>query len=1057
MEAGQPFDDVGTIDNRQVFNGGKSVRATMHTEHSGSQTVVWWAGGLAPQNGARVRVQGTVRDARFGGGTEVHLWQTAVDWQRPPKDLDARLVGFYRDCVEADAAASLHFQPGGTDHFEIVSGPSPCHGPVAVPEDPNTIAWCSQRNRAIGETLIAGWPLIVGNARQGGSGAAPLLVTEVSLHLDRGVWRCERLASYVEFNSYALERLGYSRDEREALAKAVDGDPGVASAPDAGNRAQMILQVLTDGGVDGLRDLDPRALCRSEPREPGVWNAGVVMATFGRAQFVRRLTEDLDELINQPEWMRRGPAAVLLRHAGATDVPLPAPHPTLVPSSIEQDRAVNAAMTSEFTVVTGPPGTGKSQVLVNAVAAVVERGETVLLASKNNKAVDVVVERLRESSPHGIVVRVGNIAFSSAAADDIDDAIGRAPRPVDGASARARWNGVEAGVRNVHQVLHTRVQVEDEIIALDDRLRKLRLAPPEILLQSADEAGIDSEVLLKGKLDDARNTLDAFGKVLGLFRRWSKHKARLDDARVTLRSLGVLIDLDDADVERCLASVGDRPKRSLEPRQALARVEQLVRDLIQVLECRRKRRQAQERLGDLPPKQSLEDRLAALSAERTGAARSLLDARWAAIRSDPAARTSASQAAQAIRSRRQIDPTALRALPVWALTNLSARTNLPLHPGLFDLVVIDEASQCDAASALPLLVRAKRAMIIGDPKQLTHITTLSEERQKLIASSWGLADGQAAAFSYRTESCYGLAAGAEAASPIFLDLHFRSHPAVIGFANRTFYDGKLELCSDRQPPGGMRAIEWEQAQGTSKPGPRGRSRINSREAEAVVNRIAREFVAVRAQRFSIGVVTPYSAQAERIGELLSERIGNEEVAQMTIATAHRFQGDECDVLYFSPVVDRSMRRGQVSFAADRNLINVALTRARRRLVIVGDRDACSRHDTVLRNLCAYVARIDASGFSGPVEMELAEALERRGVRARSGVNVAGHPLALAVADGTVRLDIECDGPVFPGQSAADAARDGAVEAVGWTVMRLSVREVSRDPDGSADRVLHAAT
>lgn len=1057
MQAGQPFDEVGTIANRQVFNGGKSVRATLHTGDAGSQTVVWWAGGLAPQNGARVRVQGKVRDARFGGGTEVHAWQTAVDWQRPPKDPYARLAGFYRDCVEADAASSLQFQPGGSDHLLIVGGPSPFQGPVAVPDDPNAIAWCEQRTGAIGETLIVGWPLIVGHAGRGGSGAAPLLVTEVSLRTDGGVWRCERLGGYVEFNGYALERLGYGRDEREVLAKAVDGDPAVASAPDAGSRAQSILQVLTDGGVDGLSDLDPYALCRSRPTAPGAWNAGVVMATFGSAQFVRKLVDDLDELIHRPDLMRRGPAAVLLRHAAAAGVPLPEPHPTLAPSSVEQDRAVHAALTREFTVVTGPPGTGKSQVLVNVVAAAVERGETVLLASKNNKAVDVVVERLRESSPDGIVVRAGNRDNRDAAADAIDDAMAQPPRAVDEALVHARWNAVATRIRGVHQVLHDRVRIRDEIAALDDRLRKLALAPPDILLQSADEADIEPEVLLEGKLDEARNALDAFGEGLGLFGRWAKHRTRLDDARATLRGLGLLIDLDDADAERCLAAVADRPRRSLEPRQAFAPVERRIRELLQVLECRRKRRKAEERLGDLLPKHAIEDRLATLSAERTAAGKALLDARWAAIRSDAATRTVASQAAAAIRNGWQINPAALRALPVWALTNLSTRTNLPQLPGLFDLVVIDEASQCDAASALPLLLRAKRAMIIGDPKQLTHVTTLSEERETLIASRWGLTDGQAAAFSYRTGSCYALAEGARDASPIFLDLHFRSHPAIIGFANRTFYGGKLELCSDRRPPDGMRAVEWEQAQGASGPGPRGRSRINAPEAQAVVDRIARDFYAVRAQELSIGVVTPYSAQAERIRELLGRRIGNEQASEMTIATAHRFQGDECDVLYFSPVVDGAMRRGQVSFAADRNLINVALTRARRRLVIVGDRDACSRHDTALRNLCAYVAGIEASGFVDPVEMELAAALEQRGVSVRAGGTVAGHPLALAVDDGTVRLDIECDGPAFPGQSSAHASRDEAVEAEGWTVMRWSVRELSRDLGGAADRTRHAVT
>ena len=429
------------------------------------------------------------------------------------------------------------------------------------------------------------------------------------------------------------------------------------------------------------------------------------------------------------------------------------------------------------------------------------------------------------------------------------------------------------------------------------------------------------------------------------------------------------------------------------------------------------------------------------------------DRRWAAIRADPQAQVDAIQAATNLENGRWIEPKALRALPVLAVTNLSARPNLPLQSGLFDLVVIDEASQCDAASALPLLVRAKRAMIIGDPNQLTHITTLSAARENLIASRWGLEDSQAPAFSYRSESCYGLAESAEGASPIFLDLHFRSHPAIIGFANLTFYDGRMKLCGDRKPPDGMRAIEWDNVQGKCEP--RNRSRINRREASAVVDRIAREFDAVREKEFSIGVVTPYSAQAELIRDLLSRSIGSDQAAKMTIATAHRFQGDECDVMYFSPVVDRSMTDGQVRFAADRNLINVALTRARRRMVIVGDIHACQVNDTALRELARYVGRMEEGGFESPLQMEVVEALRQRGIRAKVGVEAAGHRLDISVEGGEFRLDIECDGAAFPRNSEVKSHRDRAVEAAGWTVMRLSARELSRDLDGASERIRRA--
>jgi superfamily I DNA and/or RNA helicase len=73
---------------------------------------------------------------------------------------------------------------------------------------------------------------------------------------------------------------------------------------------------------------------------------------------------------------------------------------------------------------------------------------------------------------------------------------------------------------------------------------------------------------------------------------------------------------------------------------------------------------------------------------------------------------------------KQYFPLIMRAFPLWSVSNLSARSALPLVPGLFDLVIIDEASQCDIPSIVPLLARSKRAVLAGDPMQLKHISTL---------------------------------------------------------------------------------------------------------------------------------------------------------------------------------------------------------------------------------------------------------------------------------------------------------------------------------------------
>src|SRR5262249_6125947 len=86
----------------------------------------------------------------------------------------------------------------------------------------------------------------------------------------------------------------------------------------------------------------------------------------------------------------------------------------------------------------------------------------------------------------------------------------------------------------------------------------------------------------------------------------------------------------------------------------------------------------------------------------------------------------------------QLFPRVTRLLPCWAVTSLSAGGRLPFEPALLDAVVIDEASQCDIASALPLLFRARRAVIMGDPLQLKHVSTVVPQQDRLMLASHGL-------------------------------------------------------------------------------------------------------------------------------------------------------------------------------------------------------------------------------------------------------------------------------------------------------------------------------
>jgi len=290
---------------------------------------------------------------------------------------------------------------------------------------------------------------------------------------------------------------------------------------------------------------------------------------------------------------------------------------------------------------------------------------------------------------------------------------------------------------------------------------------------------------------------------------------------------------------------------------------------------------------------------------------------------------------------------------MWASTSLSVARVLPLAPAVFDLVVIDEASQCDIPSALPLLVRARRALIIGDPNQLIHVSTLAPRVDRRLADRHGVArerwfEGR---FEFSRRSLYDAAASAPDAEPLLLADHYRSHPDIIEFSNRAFYKGDLYVLTDPKDllPSDEAAIRWIHVEGRAERPPGGSAR-NEREAQTACEEALRLIESLPEGK-TLGIVTPFSRQADLIVTTLKRLIPEETIWQarrLTAATAHKFQGDERDVIVFSPVVSDGLPlRSQQWVAGNLNLLNVAVTRARSLLVVVGNSRVCGQGDGAL--------------------------------------------------------------------------------------------------------------
>ncbi len=418
----------------------------------------------------------------------------------------------------------------------------------------------------------------------------------------------------------------------------------------------------------------------------------------------------------------------------------------------------------------------------------------------------------------------------------------------------------------------------------------------------------------------------------------------------------------------------------------------------------------------------------------------------------------------------QLFPKILRVLPAWCVTNLSARHNVPFEPGMFDLVVVDEASQCSIPSALPLLYRAKRAMIIGDPNQLRHITKIGNLQDQKLQEKHELNAASDLSFGYGQESLYDVALrNVGSGSLRSLREHFRSHRDIVGFSNRHWYRGDLEVCTDHQDfqvPDSMEpGIRWDDIKGRTERQSNDNGIINREEAESVSDQVV-DLIKFGGFTGSVGVVTPFRAQANLIRSILNDRLDLDDMrrCELITNTAHRFQGDERDVMFFSPCVGHGMSDGAHWFLANTGyLFNVAITRPRALLVVVGNLEACLASEIphvkefaeFYNNTLEGKDSTDiSSGFVngtniGHWERPFYDALIAEGLKPMHQYVEGQYRLDFAFVTDKMKLNVEVDGEMYHrewdgSRSRVDLMRDHRLMGMGWQIKRFWVYELRDD-------------
>ncbi|MDT0632867.1 C-terminal helicase domain-containing protein [Rubrivirga sp. S365] len=252
--------------------------------------------------------------------------------------------------------------------------------------------------------------------------------------------------------------------------------------------------------------------------------------------------------------------------------------------------------------------------------------------------------------------------------------------------------------------------------------------------------------------------------------------------------------------------------------------------------------------------------------------------------------------------------------------------------------------------------------MIGDPYQLRHITSVGEEAEARFAKRAGVTD-LLPRLSYVRNSTYDAAEAAlsEAGGHrVFLREHYRCHPEIVAFPARAVYKGRDQLLVRTTPeqytariPPPLHGLVWHHVAGQAR---RVRSSwINDAEIDAII-RLLTEWSAaghLANTDLSIGIVTPFRPQADAIRDRVRRLDLWASRPPPTVGAAHAFQGDERDVMLLSSVVALGIWPGSASWVSGEvNLLNVAVTRARAGLHVVGDEGACRETGGALRDLVA---------------------------------------------------------------------------------------------------------
>ena len=885
-------------------------------------------------------------------------------------------------------------------------------------------------------------------------------------------------------------------------SRPIDEAPGLERgeiSPSLDNLVSALTAFMPEKISQPLNiDSVPDTLLR-EPFKTGIYNRAVLMKAK-RTKYQATLLKELSAIEKAPDELLNLTA---LRHVfiqasnEESSDSEPGYHEAVVIDTThlnaEQRRATAAILENNITVITGPPGTGKSQVVSCTSVNARIKNQSVLFASRNHKAIDAVIGRLVDVNGRALMVRTNskddpnlNFTFSHAIRDllneqrdqfaiekmdrlkdDLDKLLEERGRQAAYASKTAAAGAVLGELEEKMSYL-AKDMTESLTLHIDKMSRRFPAKAILKVVQVAHSLHLDSPQ------EGIFPRIVLFFKLLSLLPAYRRSRQKLN-------------------------STPDVPRLSLFPTakglKNLLPDLKLLENAAKYAELREMSRPFEKKLEELPPTSETSEAVNTLSKQivktastavtldldsRRGLQQNVDRVQLNGLKSAiKAMRTGLDEGVMRTETLRILSvqtPNILKAFPCWAVTNLSVGSRIPLVPGIFDLAIVDEASQSDIPSAIPILFRARRAAVVGDPYQLTHTSRLSTAKDTILRRQVGLKRVEDMRFAYTESSLYDLFASTPGVTPFFLSETYRSASEIAGYSNFSFYSGRLRVATDHSKlifPKGMKpGIHWTDLAGVVKSG--GGSGCYCPDEVAAVAGLVRTILIDNNFRGSLGIVTPFRQQANRLRDALFETASDDlyealNRSQAHVDTAHGFQGDERDLIIFSLCCGPEMPFGSRSFLKDTgNLFNVAVSRARAVIHIVGNRDWARRCG--IRHIAALASteyQQTGTPYSGPWhphespwEKKLYEALLEVGLKPRPQYPVSSRRLDLALIgehEKALKIDIEVDGDCHRNPDGTrkidDIWRDIQLQGLGWKVMRFWTYQLREDMPGCIQKII----